>query len=331
MSTRPARATIPDRLPARWSELLLRWEVLLLALLLLVVLINALVTPYFLDVYNLLDSTFVFSEKAIIALPMALLIIARDIDLSVAAIVAFASVLMGMAAEAGAGPLALVAVGLGVGAAAGLLNGLVVTRFGVPSIVVTIGTMSLFRGIAFVILGDQAYTTWPAGFDFFGQGYVLGYVPFSFALFLLLAVLAGLLLHATTVGRRLYAMGNNPVAARYSGIEVDRYRLWLMVGTGTAAGLAAILLTSRVGSSRPQIAMGWELEIVTMVVLGGVQIMGGAGTVVGVVLAVFVLGLVTFGLGLHNIPGIAVNIVIGAMLILSIALPVLLRRMLQRR
>jgi rhamnose transport system permease protein len=330
LSERPAR-DIPDRLPPTWSERLLRWEVLLALLLVMVIGLNALLTPYFLDVYNLLDSTFVFSEKAIIALPMALLIIVRDIDLSVAAIVAISSVLMGMAGEAGAGAWALVAVGLGTGGLAGLLNGLIVTRFAVPAIVVTIGTMSLYRGIAFVILGDQAYTTWPQGFDFFGQGYVLGYVPFSFLLFLGLAIIAALLLHTTTIGRRIFAIGNNPVAARYSGIEVDRYRLWLMVATGVASGLAAILLTSRIGSSRPQIAMGWELEIVTMVVLGGVEIMGGAGTVPGVALAVFVLGLVTFGLGLHNVPGIAVNIVIGAMLILSIALPALIRRMLEGR
>jgi rhamnose transport system permease protein len=318
---------VPDRLPRPLGERLLRWEVLLLGLLLAVVAANAAFTPYFLDVDNLLDATFIFSEKAIIALPMAMVVICRDIDLSVASVVALASVLMGAAAAAGAGPATLVLVGLGVGALAGLMNGLIVTRFAVPAIVVTIGTMSLFRGVAFVILGDQAYTSWPAGFAYFGQGHVGPWLPFSFTLFLMLAILAGVVLHLTPIGRRLYAIGNNPVAARYSGIAVDRHRLVLLVMTGLASGLAAILLTSRIGSSRPQIAMGWELEIVTTVVLGGVQIMGGAGTIPGVVLAVLVLGLVTFGLALHNVPGIAVNIVVGTMLIAAIALPILVRRL----
>jgi rhamnose transport system permease protein len=317
---------IADRAPRTFADLALRWEVLLLLLLGAVVLINSLASPYFLDVYNLVDSTFNFSEKAIVALPMALLIIARDIDLSVAATIALSSIAMGLALQAGAPVSVLVLTGLAVGLAAGLLNGVIVTRFAIPSIVVTIGTMSLYRGIAHVVLGDRAFTGYPLSFAWMGQGYLWGWLPFEFMVFLALAALFALVLHGTTIGRRIYAIGNNPVAARFTGIPVDRYRLALFAVTGLLSGLASILLTARIGSTRPNIALGWELEIITMVVLGGVAITGGTGTIAGVVLAVLLLGMVTFGMGLANIPGIVMSIVVGTLLIASIALPIMIRR-----
>jgi rhamnose transport system permease protein len=132
-------------------------------------------------------------------------------------------------------------------------------------------------------------------------------------------------LHATTFGRRLYAIGSNPVAARFSGIAVARYRFALFVLTGAMAGLAAVLLTGRIGSTRPNIALGWELEAITMVILGGVSIAGGSGTIAGVMLAVLTLGLVTYGLGMANVPGILMTIVIGALLLVTMTVPVLLR------
>jgi len=264
---------------------------------------------------------------------MALLIIVRDIDLSVAAIIALASLAMGLAAQAGAPTPALVLVGLGVGAGCGAFNGALVTVFALPSIVVTIGTMSLFRGVAQVVLGDQALTRYPPSFEAIGQGYVWenSAIPISFALFLALAAVFGVVLHRTAFGRRLYAMGANPTAARFSGIPVDRIRFRLFVLTGLLAGLAAVLLTGRIGSTRPNIALGFELEIVTMVVLGGVSISGGSGGIVGVVLAVFVLGLTTFGLSLINVPGIVISILNGVLLIVSIGAPALARRLLRGR
>jgi len=257
---------------------------------------------------------------------MALLIIARDIDLSVAATIALSSIAMGLALQAGAPVSVLVLTGLAVGLAAGLLNGVIVTRFAIPSIVVTIGTMSLYRGIAHVVLGDRAFTGYPLSFAWMGQGYLWGWLPFEFMVFLALAALFALVLHGTTIGRRIYAIGNNPVAARFTGIPVDRYRLALFAVTGLLSGLASILLTARIGSTRPNIALGWELEIITMVVLGGVAITGGTGTIAGVVLAVLLLGMVTFGMGLANIPGIVMSIVVGTLLIASIALPIMIRR-----
>ncbi|MDQ2696750.1 MAG: ABC transporter permease [Pseudomonadota bacterium] len=327
----PAGRNVPDRLPHPWRERLLRWEVLLLVLFVLAFFANALISPYFLDPWNLSDATFNFTEKAIIALAMALLIIAGDIDLSVASNIALCSVCMGAAAAAGAGVPVLVLIGLGVGLLAGLFNGLLVTRFAIPAIIVTIGTLSLYRGIAFIILGDQAYQTYPEGFDYLGQGYLIGVLSFEFCLFLLLALAFGLLLHRTSFGRKVYAIGNNPLAARFSGIDVNRCRLVLFGLVGLMAGLAAILLTSRIGSTRPNIATGWELEVITMVVLGGVNINGGSGTIPGVFIAVFLMGVVTFGMGLLNVPGIVMTIFIGLLLIAAIAAPILIRRLTTRR
>ena len=328
-----SRYDVADRAPRRLSDYLLRWETILVVLLIGVVVVNALISPFFLDFYNLSDATFNFSEKAILALAMTLLIIVRDIDLSIAAIIALASLAMGVAAQAGAPTPALIGVGLGVGVLCGAFNGALVTGFGLPSIVVTIGTMSLFRGIAQVALGDQAITRYPASFQAIGQGYITDKapIPISFVLFLGLAVVFGIVLHRTVIGRKLFAIGANPVAALFSGIAVNRIRFWLFVLMGLMAGLAAVLLTGRIGSTRPNIALGFELEVVTMVVLGGVSIAGGAGTILGVTLAVFVLGLTTFGLSLVNVPGIVISILNGVLLIASISAPALAQRFLRGR
>ena len=333
------RYAVRDSAPWHWRDVVLRWEVILVVLLAATIIVNTIVSPYFLDVFNLADATFNFSEKAIIALGMALLILVREIDLSVAAIVALASMAIGYAAEAGFGPGALFAVGIGVGLLCGVFNGFLVTWFRLPSIVVTIGTMSLFRGLTQVILGDQAKTKYPQEYLDLGQSYfikmtetaisgiVVPPVPLSFLIFLVLAVLFGIVLHKTATGRRLFATGSNPVAARFSGVPVDRLRLCLFILSGVLSGLAAALLTARLGSMRSNIAVGWELDIVTMVILGGVSISGGVGSILGVFLAVLVLGLVTFGMSLNNIPGQVVSVYIGALLILVIAIPRLIDKL----
>ncbi|SEN25480.1 monosaccharide ABC transporter membrane protein, CUT2 family [Loktanella fryxellensis] len=318
---------LPDRLTTRTQRLLRSWEVLLLAVAVAIFTFNALASPYFLNVWNLSDATFNFTEKAMIAFAMALLIIAGEIDLSVAAIVALASTAMGYALQFGVGTPGLVAIGLGTGLACGAFNGFLVTRLGLASIVVTIGTMSLFRGISSIVLGDGAFNGYPASFAVFGQGYVWWVITVELAIFAVLAVVFGVLLHRTNFGRAVYAIGNNPTAALFSGVRVDRVRFILFLLTGLMAGLAAVCLTSRLGSTRPSIAMGMELEVVTMVVLGGVNILGGSGTIPGVVIAAFVMGLVTFGLGLLNVPGIVMSIFVGALLIGVIALPRLIGKL----
>ncbi|MEP2029266.1 MAG: ABC transporter permease [Paracoccaceae bacterium] len=312
---------VPDRLQSPLEQRLKSWETLLLLVAIGIFIANSFASPYFLNAWNLSDATFNFTEKAMIAFAMALLIISGEIDLSVASIIALASTAMGAAVQMGVGTAGLVMIGLGVGLLCGAFNGVLVTRLGLPSIVVTIGTMSLFRGISFIVLGDQAFRGYPASFSWFGQGYVWWVISFEFVLFAIIAVIYAVLLHKTNFGRAVYAIGNNATGAMFSGIRVQRVKFILFLLTGLMSGVAAICLTARLGSTRPSIATGWELEIVTMVVLGGVSILGGSGTIVGVVIAAFVMGLVTFGLGLLNVPGIVMSIVIGALLIGVIALP----------
>jgi rhamnose transport system permease protein len=305
----------------------LQWEFILFVILVLVFIINSNLSPYFLDLGNLLDSTSNFMEKAIVALPMTFVILCGDIDISVASIIALSSVLMGMVSTAGGSVSAIILTGLAVGSAAGYLNGILITRFDIPSIAVTIGSFSLFRGIAYVILGDQAYTKYPTDFAFFGQGYIGGSpVPFELVLFVLLAAFFAVLLRRTTFGRRVYSIGNNATASRFSGVKVSRIRLIAFTLNGLFSGLASILLTSRIGSTRPNIAEGWELEIITTVVLGGVAITGGKGNIWGVIIGIFLLGFLQFGMGLINVPGKVMNIVTGFMLIFAIMLPGFLRQ-----
>ena len=308
-----------------------RWETVLAILLIAICVVFSLASPYFLDVHNLFDSTQAFTEKAIIALSMTLVIIGRDIDLSVAAIIVLCSTLLGWLATLGVGTAGLLAASVAAGTAAGAFNGALITRFRIQSIVVTIGTMSLFRGISYAVLGDQAYTSYPDGFDELGQGTLWGLVPYELVVFAILAIGFTVVLHRTVIGRRLFAFGNNPDAARYSGIAVDAHRFWLFTVNGALSGLAAAFLTSRVGATRPNMATGWELDVIAVVVLGGVSIQGGRGTLPGVILAVFVLGMLTFGLGLMNVPGIMMSIITGLLLIVAIAVPLVIQRIVPRR
>ncbi len=304
------------------------WERVLAALLVLLYAGFGLGLEGFLSPYALADSTVNMSERLIIAMAMALLIVAGEIDLSIAATMALASLAMGLAMQAGAPLPMMVLVALATGGACGALNGWLVTRRGLPSIVVTIGTLSLYRGLALVLLGDQAITGYPEALSVLGNG-TLGeligvewlIVPIEFAIALLFAVGVAVWMHRTVHGRRVYAIGSNPVAARFSGIAADRYRLGLFVFAGLAAALAAVLLTGRIGSTRPNLAAGWELDAITIALLGGVAIQGGRGSMVGVMLATVLLGAFTFALGMLNVPGIVMAMVVGVLLIGAMLLP----------
>lgn len=309
----------------------LRWESLLVMLFVAVFIVNALLSPHFFETRNLFDATFNFMEKSIIALPMALIIISGNIDLSVASTLAMSAVLMATRFQAGWNIWLAVLFGLAVGALGGLLNGTIVAKIRLPSLVVTLGTYALYRGVAFVALGDRAVTGFPLQFLRLGQGYVGNTpVPVPLVIFAVLAMLFGLLLHRTTFGRFVYAIGNNEEACRYSGVGVDRIKIVLFTLSGLMSALAAIILTARFNSTRPNIATGFELEVITAVVLGGVDIFGGEGAMPGVVLALFLVGLVARGMRLRNMAGEMQTIVIGALLIVAILLPQLLRRLAPR-
>jgi rhamnose transport system permease protein len=316
----------------RFAALFLRWEAMLVYLLIVVVIVFSRLSPFFLDLFNIMNTTLNFTERAIIALPMMYVIISGDIDISVASIMALASVFMGMAAEVGVGIPGLIVIGLLTGLLAGMLNGFLITWFDVPSIAVAIGAMSLYRGIAYAILGDKAFTSYSLDFNTLGQGYVPGtIIPIQLVIFIVLAVVFGYVLHRTRFGRETFAIGNNATAARFSGINVKRHRFINFALLGLMSGLAAVLLTARILSTRPNIANGWELDVVTTVVLGGVAITGGKGNIFGVIVGIFLLGILKYGMGLINIPGRVMSIVTGILLIVAILLPEIINAAQKRR
>ncbi|MBI9106727.1 MAG: ABC transporter permease [Spirochaetales bacterium] len=309
-------------LKERFGKLIIQWEVILVLMFLFEIILFSNISPYFLDYFNLMNATFTFMEKAILALPMIFVIMSGDIDISVAAIIALCSFSMGYAAAAGVGAAGLVVTGLAVGTAAGAFNGFFITRFGMPAIAVTLASSSLFRGVSQAVLEDQAYTKYPDAFAYFGQGYVGdSVIPFELLLFVILATVMGYILHKTTYGRKLYAIGNSESAARFSGVRVNRIRMMNFMLNGLFAGISAVLLTSRIGSTRPNIALGFELEAITLVVLGGVSISGGKGNIFGVVLAVFFIGYLKFGMGLMMLSAKVMIITTGLLLIIAVLLP----------
>src|SRR5436190_6978085 len=285
-----------------WARFLARWETLLLvALLLLIVLGNAL-SPFFLTSGNFGNLTAALMEVAIMALPMTLVIIAGEIDLSVESMAGLSSAILGFLWAAGVPMEVALVVVLIVGVLGGLLNGLLVARGGLPSLVVTLGTLALFRGLALIILGPRGVSDFPPGFTELGFGHVPGtLVPWPFVIFLGLALLLGIVLHRTWIGRQVYAIGKNTGAARFSGVRVTRVKVSLFVLSGLIAALAGIILTSRLSSARADAGSGMTLTVVTVVLLGGVNIFGGSGTIPGVVLAVLAVAVMQNALRLAHV------------------------------
>jgi rhamnose transport system permease protein len=299
-----------------------RWEWMLVALIILDVLINIRLSPFFLDVRNLSRTSSDFMEIGLMMLPMIFIIITGNIDLSVASNMGMSASFMGLLHNLGVNIWVAALGGLLLGTLGGVLNGYLVARIKLPALVVTLGTYAFYRGIAYGFLGDQAARGYPEAFTYFGQGKVFDtLLPFSVALFIVMAILFGLVLHRTTFGRYLYAIGNNENATLYSGVPVARIKLIIYTLSGFMAALAGLILAARFGSTRPDIGTGLELSVITAVVLGGVDINGGKGTMLGAVLSLFLIGLMRFGMGLLNIQGQVQGIVIGSLLILSILLP----------
>ena len=309
------------------DRLLARWETLLVLLLFAFIVLGTSLTPYFLSASNFSDMTSNLMEKAIMALPLALIIIAGEIDLSVESMAGLAGALLGFFFLLG-WPLWIdIPLVLAVGALGGLFNGVLVTRVGLPSLVVTLGTLALYRGLASVVLGPQSVSAWPEWFTTFGFEDVPGtLIPWPFVVFAVLAAAFMFVLHRTWIGRQIFAIGKNKEAARFSGIQVARVKTLLFVVSGTLSALAGVVLTARLSSARADNAQGFVLDVVTATLLGGVNIFGGEGTIAGVVLAVFVIGVLRNGLTLADVSPDAQSVVVGALLILSVAGPTAVRR-----
>lgn len=296
-----------------------QWEFILLSIFIVFNAAMSFSHPYYLRVTNLFDMTFIFSEKALVALMMAFVIITGNIDISVASTMGLSSVVIAVFFRAGVNIWFAALLGILVGTMCGMFNGLIITKLKLPAIIITLANYTFFRGIAYVILGDQAVSGFPKPFLYLGRGYIGNSpVPFVLVFFLVLAAAAGIILHRTKIGRITYALGWNEKVCKASGINAERFKMLLFTFTGLMAGVAAVFITSRIGNTRPNIATGFELEIITIVIFGGVSINGGIGKMWGVVLSIFLIGTIRYGLGLHNIPGQYMLIVTGGLLIVSI-------------
>ena len=305
-----------------WTRWLLRWEVLLaIALAGLIVLGNAL-SPFFLTAGNFSNLLAALMEVAIMALPMTLVIVAGEIDLSVESMAGLGCTLTGFLWMSGVPMWLVIPIVLVVGALGGLLNGLLIARAGLPSLVVTLGTLALFRGLALIILGPEGVTNFPPAFTAFGFGQVPGtFLPWPFLIFIAIAVVLGVILHRTWIGRQIYAIGKNASAARYSGVRVTRVKVSLFVLSGLIASLAGIILTARVSTARADAATGMTLTVVTVVLLGGINIFGGSGTIPGVVLAVLTIAVMQNALRLASVTVEVQSVALGLLLILSVVIP----------
>jgi rhamnose transport system permease protein len=300
-----------------------RWEWLLVLLIAVVIVANTRLSPHFLDARNISRTSSDFMELGLMMLPMAFIIITTgSVDLSVASNLGMCASFMGWLFMHGVNIWVAALAALALGTFAGFLNGSLVARLKLPPLVVTLGTYAFYRGVAYVLLGDQAARGYPQAFTYIGQGKITGtLIPFSVALFVVLAIIFGLVLHRTVFGRYAFSIGNNENATLYSGVPVARVKIILFTISGFMAGLAGVVLAARFGSTRPDIGTGLELAVITAAVLGGVDINGGRGTIVGAVLSLLLIGLMRFGMGLLNIQGQVQGIVIGFLLILSILLP----------
>ncbi len=308
---------------------LLRWETALVFLLVVVALGGQVSTDgAFLSGGNLFYLGLDIGEIALIALPLTLVIVAGEIDLSVASVLGLSSALIGWFWNAGWPLETILPVVVVIGAVAGAVNGLLVTRLGLPSLAVTIGTLALYRGLALVVLGDTAVADFPAAYTAFGTTPVPGTtVPYPVALAAVLAVLFGIALHASTFGRSVYAIGANEEGARFSGIRVKRIKLSLFVLAGAVAAIAGIVYTFRFSSARADNGLGLELAVVAAVLLGGVSIFGGKGSLFGVLAGVLLLGGLRNLLVLQDTSTEVLTIVTGLLLLVSVLAPSIIRRL----
>lgn len=304
------------------ARAVVRWEVGLLIAFFAIVVLGSLSSSQFLTKGNLFYLCISIGELAIMTLPLMLIIIVGEIDLSVASILGLSSAMLGYLVSHGWALWWAFIVVILLGAAAGAFNGLLVTRLGLPSLAVTIGTLTLYRGFAVVILGPNIISTFPERYTSIGVNGVAGtFVSWSVVFFLVLAVIFGVVLHLTPFGRSLFVMGLNKDAAIYAGIRVKRTKLLLFVVSGIVCAFAGILYTFKLSTAVQDNGLGLELNVVAIVLLGGVSIFGGRGSVVGVVLAVFVYAALQNALFLTSFPQRAFGIVTGCLLLISVLAP----------
>lgn len=316
-----------------WQQLK-SWEGLLLILLIVIVVINTLQAPAYLSIGNQINLFQLSIEKIIVVLVMTFIIINAEIDLSVASMMGLAACTLAWLFEQGVPMPVCLLIGLLIGILGGLFNGFWIAYVGLSSLVVTLATLIMYRGMARVLLEDRSIGNFPEWFDALGQKALLGPLPLAMIIFFLLLIVAIVLLQYSGFGRYVYVIGNNKEVARYSGVKVRRAKMLLFMTSGTIAALAGLLFAARLGAVRGDLANGFELDIITMVLLGGVSIFGGSGSIYGVLLSILIVLNLRNGMSLANITGHVQTGVIGVLLILSVLVPNItdqVRRIMYRR
>lgn len=335
MTTRQTPVTPPEEgFFTGLGRRLKSWEGLLLVLLLAIFAINSTLASGYLTIGNQINLFILSIEKVIVALTMTFLIINGEIDLSAPSIMGLAACVAAGLFSAGV-PFGLaLLVALAVGLACGMFNGFWIARVGLNSLVVTLATQIAFRGLARAIVEDKSVGKFPEWFNRLGQQNLIGPFPLALLIFFGLVLVALVILQYSGFGRQVYVIGNNKEVARYSGVKVRRVKFLLYVASGTVSALAGLLLAARLGAVRGDLASGYELDIITMALLGGVSIFGGSGTLYGVFLSILIILNVRNGMGLASLSGHFQTGVIGFLLILSVLGPNLInqaRAAVQRR
>lgn len=297
------------------------WEWFLIGVLLVIVVANSILSPQYLALSNQINLFHLSIEKVIVALVMTFVIINAEIDLSVGSMMGLAACAFGWLFQAGVPvPLAIIVV-LAIGAAGGALNGFFITRIGLPSLVVTLATLIGFRGLARVLVEDRGVGEFPEWFDALGQRGFLGPVPFALLAFAILFLVLYVVLQKSGFGRKTYVIGTNRDVAEFAGIDTARHKMILFIASGAVAAFAGLLYAARVGAVRGDVALGFELDIITIVLLGGVSIFGGTGSLLGTLLAILIVLNLRNGMALLNITGHIQTGVIGVLLIASVLAP----------
>jgi rhamnose transport system permease protein len=295
-----------------------RWEALLVIAIIAVGAWSTRKSDVFLTRINLLDLTTPYVYIGLMAFGLSLVVIAGEIDISVASTLAVSVVCFAQILQAGVNVWLAMLAGLGVAAALGCMNGFLVGVLELPSLAVTLGTLAAYRGLAFVIAGSEPFSIFPLNYTKIGGGYIHNELPIALLVLVGFAVILGVLLHATRFGRYLYAIGSSREAARFSGVPVTRVRVLVFGLSGFMAGAAGVVYVGYFGSARADSADGALLDVVTVVVLGGVDIFGGSGSMVGVFLAVILVAVLRNGMQLANLGGDTQNIAIGTLLLVAI-------------
>lgn len=307
-------------------SIVLKQEVILLIVTLIAIVVLSVQTDKFLTVSNLLNQGRLVTEVGLLALPMTFIIITGGIDLSVGSIAGLSAIILGYSWKNLGFSLEMsIAIAIFAGMVAGFINGLIITRVGVPPLIMTLATLTFYRGLAEGIAQARSVTGYPQWFYKMGQGEVAG-IPTQLYLLVIATIITAIILARTTFGRTLYAIGNNELAARFSGMPVDRVKLIIYTFSGFMAGIAGFLLVSRVSTTRSDMGGGWELDAIAAVVLGGTSIFGGSGSILGTAIGFVLIQLLKNGLALTGVTGDATIVVIGTVLILATMINSLVQR-----